>query len=201
MVLFLRPTESQTVFIQQLGRGLRKYEGKDHVEVLDLIGNDYRRSVQIAFALGSLSENFVTEKRLIKALIDDDFRSIGLEDYGVEIHLDDLSKKEILEYIDKENFNTRKYLETDYNNFKKYISCETYPKHVDYLNNDFAPNLIKFLQSKTNNKKNGSYYGFLKVINEENLPVFDKTQERFINYVSEMLDIVISSGICIINSN
>ncbi len=190
MVLFLRPTESQTVFIQQLGRGLRKYEGKDHVEVLDLIGNDYRRSVQIAFALGSLSENFVTEKRLIKALIDDDFRSIGLEDYGVEIHLDDLSKKEILEYIDKENFNTRKYLETDYNNFKKYISCETYPKHVDYLNNDFAPNLIKFLQSKTNNKKNGSYYGFLKVINEENLPVFDKTQERFINYVSEMLPIV-----------
>ena len=50
--------------------------------------------------------------------------------------------------------------------------------------------MIKFLQSKTNNKKNGSYYGFLKVINEENLPVFDKTQERFINYVSEMLPIV-----------
>ncbi len=31
MVLFLRPTESQTIFIQQLGRGLRKYEGKQFV--------------------------------------------------------------------------------------------------------------------------------------------------------------------------
>ncbi len=31
MVLFLRPTDSQTIFIQQLGRGLRKYEGKECV--------------------------------------------------------------------------------------------------------------------------------------------------------------------------
>lgn len=59
MVLFLRPTDSQTIFIQQLGRGLRKYEGKQYVTVLDFIGNDYKRSVQIAFALGNLSENFV----------------------------------------------------------------------------------------------------------------------------------------------
>ena len=100
MVLFLRPTDSQTIFIQQLGRGLRKYEGKQYVTVLDFIGNDYKRSVQIAFALGSLSENFVVEKKLVAALVKDNFKSIGLADYGVEIHLDDLSKKEILSYID-----------------------------------------------------------------------------------------------------
>lgn len=35
MVLFLRPTESYTVFMQQLGRGLRKYEGKEYLIVLD----------------------------------------------------------------------------------------------------------------------------------------------------------------------
>ena len=33
MVVFLRPTESSTIFIQQLGRGLRKYEGKEYVTV------------------------------------------------------------------------------------------------------------------------------------------------------------------------
>ncbi|WP_051201070.1 DEAD/DEAH box helicase family protein [Butyrivibrio sp. XPD2002] len=80
MVIFLRPTDSQTIFIQQLGRGLRKYEGKQYVTVLDFIGNDYKRSVQIAFALGSLAENFVLEKDLIAELVKDDYSSIGLEE-------------------------------------------------------------------------------------------------------------------------
>lgn len=39
MVLFLRPTESPIVFLQQLGRGLRKYKGKEYLNVLDFIGN------------------------------------------------------------------------------------------------------------------------------------------------------------------
>ena len=190
MVLFLRPTDSQTIFIQQLGRGLRKYEGKQFVTVLDFIGNDYKRSVQIAFALGSLSENFVVEKRLIACLIEDGFKSVGLEKYGVEIHLDDLSKKEIMSYIDEVNFNTKTYLQQDYYNFKKYISAARYPQHVDYLNNDYAPDLIKYMQSKINGKKNASYLGFLKAIGEEDLPVFDERQEAFIRYVSEMLPIV-----------
>ena len=37
MVLFLRPTESPVVFLQQLGRGLRLQEGKDYLTVLDFI--------------------------------------------------------------------------------------------------------------------------------------------------------------------
>lgn len=190
MVLFLRPTDSQTIFIQQLGRGLRTYEGKKFVTVLDFIGNDYKRSVQIAFALGSLSENFVMEKKLVAALIADNFKSIGLEEFGVEIHLDDLSKKEILSYIDEVNFNTKRYLAQEYENFKKYISASRYPQHVDYLNNDYAPDLIKFMQSRIGARKNASYYGFLKAIDEEELPAFDERQESFIRYVSEMLPIV-----------
>ena len=104
--------------------------------------------MQIAFALGSLSENFVVEKKLLADLIANDFRSVGLVDYGVEIHLDDLSKKEILSFIDEVNFNTKTYLRQDYLNFKKYISAAGYPQHVDYLNNDYAPDLIKFMQSR-----------------------------------------------------
>jgi superfamily II DNA or RNA helicase len=46
ILLFLRPTESKTVFIQQLGRGLRLCAGKDRVRVLDFIGN-YKRANQI----------------------------------------------------------------------------------------------------------------------------------------------------------
>lgn len=38
-ILFLRPTESLTVFIQQFGRGLRKAEGKTHVDIFDFVGN------------------------------------------------------------------------------------------------------------------------------------------------------------------
>lgn len=142
MVLFLRPTESSTIFIQQLGRGLRKYDNKPYVTVLDFIGNSYKRSVQIAFALSSLAENFVLEKRLMASLVRDNFTALGLSDYGVEIHIDDLSKEEILDSIEKENFNAIKYLKQDYDNFKKYINAECYPKHMDYLNNDCAPDLI-----------------------------------------------------------
>jgi hypothetical protein len=42
-VLFLRPTESALVFLQQLGRGLRRAEGKDCLTVLDFIGGANRQ--------------------------------------------------------------------------------------------------------------------------------------------------------------
>ena len=42
-VLFLRPTESLTVFLQQLGRGLRHAPEKDCLTVLDLVGQAHRR--------------------------------------------------------------------------------------------------------------------------------------------------------------
>ena len=90
MVLFLRPTESSTIFIQQLGRGLRKYDNKDYIPVVDFIGNNYKRSAQIALALGGLAQKFVMEKRLRVALVRDDFQPLGLEKYGVEIKKDSL---------------------------------------------------------------------------------------------------------------
>jgi superfamily II DNA or RNA helicase len=190
MVLFLRPTESSTIFIQQLGRGLRKYDNKEFVTVLDFIGNSYKRSVQIAFALSSLAENFVVEKRLMASMVGDNFVALGLSDCGVVINIDDLSKEAILEYIDKENFNSIKYLKQDYYNFKKYINSEFYPKHMDYLNNDCAPDLIRFMSVKMLGKKNCSYYNFLRGIGEENLPIFSAVQIDFANYLSGLLPLV-----------
>lgn len=50
MVMFLRPTESPTVFLQQLGRGLRISRGKEYVNVLDFIGN-YEKAGRAPFIL------------------------------------------------------------------------------------------------------------------------------------------------------
>ncbi len=49
-VLFLRPTESYVIFLQQLGRGLRKYENKEYLTVIDFIGN-YKRAHYIPLLL------------------------------------------------------------------------------------------------------------------------------------------------------
>ena len=190
MVIFLRPTESSTVFIQQLGRGLRKYEGKSYVTVLDFIGNSYKRSVQIAFAMGSLSENFVLEKKLMQSLVRDNFSALGLGQYGVDIHFDKESQKEIIEYIDRENFNSLTYLKQDYYNFKKYIGAEYAPKHMDYLNNDCAPDIMRFLQARIGGTKTGCYYAFLQGVDEEGLPSFSEDQISIIKYLSSLLPLV-----------
>lgn len=189
MVLFLRPTESSTIFIQQLGRGLRKFPNKNYVTILDFIGNSYKRSVHIALALGSLSKGYILEKKLLKAMLRNDFRALGLEEYGVKINIDDLSKEEILQHIDNENFNRIQYLKKDYHNFKSYLKTPTFPKHMDYVNSDYAPNLLKFMKIKIDNKKTNSYYGFLKGIGED-IPLFTDEQIVAINYISSLLPLV-----------
>ncbi|MCU0659826.1 MAG: DEAD/DEAH box helicase family protein [Polyangiaceae bacterium] len=50
-ILMLRPTDSPAVFLQQLGRGLRKAPGKERLLVIDLVGN-HRRAVQKLAWLG-----------------------------------------------------------------------------------------------------------------------------------------------------
>ena len=189
MVLFLRPTESSTIFIQQLGRGLRKFANKTFVTVLDFIGNSYRRSVHIALALGSLSKGFILEQKLLKSMVLNDFIELGLSDYGVKIKIDDLSKKDIIEYIDSENFNQLKYIKQDYNNFKDFLKTPSYPKHMDYINSDYAPDLLKFMKIKIDSKKTNSYYGFLKGIGES-VPAFSEEQINTINYLSGLLPLV-----------
>ena len=200
MVVFLRPTESSTIFIQQLGRGLRKYGNKEFVTVLDFIGNSYKRSVQIAFALGSLAKNLVLEKRLMISLVKDDFDALGLKDYGVEIHIDKLSKEEITEHLESENFNSLSYMKQDYFNFKKYINSEYPPLHMDYLNNDCAPDLQRFMSIKIDGKKTGCYYSFLTGIGEEDLPSFDDKQVGVLKYASSLLPLVRAHEFVILES-
>ena len=61
---------------------------------------------------------------------------------------------------------------------------------MDYLNNDCAPDLQRFMSIKIGGKKTGCYYSFLKGIDEEFLPDFDEQQVDFIKYASGFLPLV-----------
>ncbi len=84
MVMFLRPTESPIVFLQQLGRGLRTYRGKQYLNVLDFIGN-YEKAGRTSFLLSgesSFSEKKYSECQSIQypddCIVDFDMRLIDL---------------------------------------------------------------------------------------------------------------------------
>lgn len=61
-VILLRPTESSIIFIQQIGRGLRKYRDKEYVNILDFIGNyDSNFNIARAFNFGKDTKNEMIE--------------------------------------------------------------------------------------------------------------------------------------------
>jgi len=124
------------------------------------------------------------------SLVQDNFTAIGLQDYGVEINIDDLSKEEIKAFLDTENFNSLSYMKQDYFNFKKYINAQFAPRHMDYLNNDCAPDLNRFMSIKIEGKKTGCYYSFLQGIGEEDLPTFSDQQIMLLKYASSLLPLV-----------
>ena len=62
MVMFLRPTQSPTVFLQQLGRGLRKHKDKKYLNVLDFIGN-YKKADLLPFLLSGKTYSRIEAKR------------------------------------------------------------------------------------------------------------------------------------------
>ena len=88
-VLFLRPTESATLFLQQLGRGLRLADGKACLTVLDFIGNqraEFRFDRRFRALTGST-------RRGLERQIQDDFPYLPP---GCHIRLDRVSKETVL---------------------------------------------------------------------------------------------------------
>lgn len=185
MVLFLRPTESSTIFIQQLGRGLRKYEGKQFLTVLDFIANSYDRSAQISMALGTLSKNGFLDKTTMKDYIRTDFSSLNLD--GLVIQFDEESKEEILRSIDETNLNLFKILLQDYKNFKAYLKMgpNEYPMPTDFLNSEVSADLLRFM--KINNAE--SYYDFL-VRAGEPVSMFDELEANALRTISWYLPLI-----------
>lgn len=92
-ILFLRPTESATVFLQQFGRGLRLHKGKDHLTVLDFVGHsraEFSYKDRFEALIGRHSRN-------IKEEIEGGFSNAP---FGCKIILEEKAKEEIIANID-----------------------------------------------------------------------------------------------------
>jgi superfamily II DNA or RNA helicase len=176
-VLMLRPTNSPIVFIQQLGRGLRKHPMKSYLTVLDFIGN-HSKTFLIALALNG---NRYYDKESLKVAIATGFANIP---GNTHIQLDEISQERILAQIDQENFNSMKYLKEEYFEFKKLNSGRTPLYLMNYLKYDGAPDPVKFID------KAKTYIGFVaKVEKDEQLKVllYDETFEAVLKELSSML--------------
>lgn len=95
-IIMLRHTQSSIVFVQQLGRGLRKIQGKDYLVVIDFIGN-YKNNFLIPIAL--FGDDSLNKESIRKNLI-------AAEEAGVlaglsSVRFDRISQKRVLESLSK----------------------------------------------------------------------------------------------------
>ena len=107
MVMFLRPTESPIVFLQQLGRGLRTCKGKEYLNVLDFIGN-YEKAGKASLLLGN--ETSISEKNT------GDYYNIEYPDDCIvdfDIRLIDLFKE-----LDKKSLTVKERIHQEYYRIK-----------------------------------------------------------------------------------
>ncbi len=123
-VIMLRPTQSAIIFVQQLGRGLRKAEWKEYLTVIDFIGN-YSNNFLIPIALfGDTSYN----KDNLRKLIAGGSNQIP----GTStINFDNIAKEKIYAAIDQSNFSLKKDLVKDYDLLKYKIGYS--PMMMDFI--------------------------------------------------------------------
>jgi superfamily II DNA or RNA helicase len=110
-VLLVRPTESPIIFIQQLGRGLRKFKSKEFVVILDFIGN-YRNNFMIPIALSG--DRSYDKDNIRKYLMEGNKIIPGAS----SINFDEISKKRIYESINNASFSRVALFKEKYNNLK-----------------------------------------------------------------------------------
>ena len=172
-VIMLRPTESPIVFIQQLGRGLRKAENKEYVVVLDFIGN-YRNNFMIPIALsGDRSYN----KDNIRRYVTEGGRVIP---GASTIHFDEISRKRIFQAIDNANFSDIKLIRENYTNLKNKLG------HIPALADFDKYGEMDVLRIFDNNSL-GSYYKFLVKYEKEYTIRLSEDEEKVIEFISKKL--------------
>mgnify|MGYP003631305897 FL=1 len=135
-VIMIRPTQSAIIFIQQLGRGLRKIDEKHYLTVIDFIGN-YKNNYLIPIALyGDTSYN----KDKIRKLISEGSRMIPGES---TINFDEITKEKIYASIDSAKMQLLTDLKIDYNNLKSRIGH--IPMMMDFIKNEARDPYFSFL--------------------------------------------------------
>ncbi|MFA9378282.1 MAG: DEAD/DEAH box helicase family protein [Lachnotalea sp.] len=155
MVLFLRPTQSPTVFLQQLGRGLRKDRNKEKLIVLDFIGN-YKKANLIPFLLCGkpYSKTELISKRIV-----------GFE-YPEDCHIDfDLNIIDIFKMQAEREFSVKEIVNEEFNRIKEELNHV--PSRVElftYMDDQVYDNI----RSHSRLNPFNDYMGYLKSINELN---------------------------------
>ena len=169
----LRPTESAIVFVQQLGRGLRKDPSKEYVVIIDFIGN-YEKNFLIPIALsGSLSYNKDTLRRFVSE------GSLIIPGAST-VNFDLISKKKIFESIDKANFSDIKIIKESYQQLKQKLGKIPSLKDFDKYE---SIDVLRIFQ----NKNLGSYHKFLTKYEKEYNVKFSSVQEQYLTYISTKL--------------
>ena len=148
-VVMLRPTSSAIIFVQQLGRGLRKAPGKDYLTVIDFIGN-YQNNYLIPIALfGDSSYNKDRLRRLLSA-------GSSLIPGASSISFEKIAKERVFSSIDSAKLNTKKGLAEDFNLLKFRLGRT--PMMMDFIHNqsrdpyqyvDYSNSLLAFTVSIT----------------------------------------------------
>lgn len=146
-VVMLRPTTSAIIFVQQLGRGLRKAAGKDYVTVVDFIGN-YQNNFLIPLALfGDSSYNKDKLRRLLGA-------GSSLIPGASSINLEKIARERVFGSIDSAKLNAKKGLTDDFELLK--FRLGRIPMMLDFIENqsrdpyqyvDYTDSMLAFTTS------------------------------------------------------
>ncbi|SDP57213.1 DUF3427 domain-containing protein [Selenomonas ruminantium] len=171
-VIMLRPTQSPIVFIQQLGRGLRKNADKEYVVILDFIGNYLGNNFMIPMALaGDRSYN---KDNIRRCLLEGSRIIPGAS----TIHFDEIAKKRIFQSIDATNISDLRRIKESYQNLKNKLGH--IPKLMDF-DRYGEMDVICIFQ----NKVLGSYHAFLKKYDKNDYHIkFNSTEEMFLKFIS-----------------
>jgi len=173
MVMFLRPTQSPTIFLQQLGRGLRKDKHKEYLNVLDFIGN-YKKANMIPFLLSG--QNYSKELANRNTQTDYEFPGDCYVDFDFEII--DIFKRQ----AEKEMSIKEKILEEFYA-IKENLGHV--PSRVEFLNN-IVDDVYDNIKSKANLNPLSNYMEYLyekKELNEEEIEVYHCRGKEFIHMI------------------
>lgn len=170
-VIMLRPTESPVVFIQQLGRGLRKADGKEYVVILDFIGN-YMNNFMIPVALsGDRSYNKDNMRKYVAG-------GTRIIPGSSSIHFDEIFRKRIFASIDVAKTNDMKLIKESYQNLK--FKLGHIPSIQDFSTHG-AIDVTKIFE------KCGSYYAFLAKYESEYKVRLSVEEESILEYISKKI--------------
>lgn len=172
-IIMLRPTQSAIVFVQQLGRGLRKAPGKECVLVLDFIGN-YQNNYLIPVALsGDGTYNKDNLRRFVK-------EGSTIIPGCSTISFDRVAEERIFEKIDATRFSSTELVRREYANLRAILGRT--PTLLDFDTQGSIDPLLIFQCSGI-----GSYHDFLTKYEKSYNVVFTDIQKRMLRYVSQKL--------------